>query len=254
MDSILSYIENHKDAYVEELKSLLRIPSISSSPEHKPYMVEMAQVVENEMQSAGLENVKIIPTEGHSVVYGEWRHAEGKPTILIYGHYDVMPVDPLELWDSPPFEPEIRNNRLWARGAADDKGQFYIYFKAIEAWFAQHKTLPINVKIVIEGEEEMGSVHFEDFLSKHKEMLACDYIMISDTAMFAEGFPSITYGIRGLATAQINLKGTNSDMHSGSFGGLVKNPIHALAEIISQLKDENGHIAEIGRASCRERV
>ena len=242
MDKTLDFLKHHHDRYEQELMDILRIPSISSDPEHHEDMRKMAELLKKEMRSIGMDSVRIIETGGHPVVYSEWLNAPGKPTILIYGHYDVQPVDPVELWSSPPFEPVIKNGKVFARGSADDKGQIYIHLKAIEAWLATKGSLPVNVKLVFEGEEEVGSEHLEDFIKEHQEMLKADYVVISDTPMFREGYPGITYGLRGLAYLQVNLRGTSTDLHSGSFGGLVKNPINALVEILAKMKDEDGRI------------
>lgn len=194
------------------------------------------------MTNIGLQNVKVMPTPGHPVVYGDWLNAPGKPTVLLYGHYDVQPPEPLELWTSPPFEATIRGENLYARGSADDKGQVYIHLKSIEAYMKNVGSLPVNIKLLIEGEEEIGSEHLVPFVTEHKEMLKADLVLISDSSMFAKGVPSICYALRGLAYMQIDLVGPNKDLHSGSFGGTVHNPIQALSEIIAQLHDKNGKI------------
>jgi len=195
------------------------------------------------MNSVGLENVKIMDTPGHPVVYGEWLHAgEDKPTILIYGHYDVQPVDPVELWTDPPFSANIKEGKIYARGAVDDKGQVFIHFKSLESHMKNNGSLPVNVKMLIEGEEEIGSVNLEDFIIKNKEMLKCDYVVISDTGMIDNETPSICYGLRGLAYMQVEVTGPNRDLHSGEFGGAVDNPINALAHMICKLKDDKGKI------------
>ncbi len=242
MKKTIEYLKKNHDRYEQELVDILRIPSISALPENSDDMLKMATVLKEDMQRIGMNNTRIIETKGHPVVYSEWLHAPGKPTLLIYGHYDVQPVDPIDLWSSPPFEPIIRGDRIYGRGSADDKGQIHIHLKAIEAWLATQENLPVNVKLVFEGEEEIGSIHLEDFIKEHADMLAADYVVISDTPMFREGYPGITYGLRGLAYLQINLRGTDTDLHSGSFGGLVKNPINALVEILAQMKDEDGRI------------
>jgi len=242
MKNALEFVKDHHDRYEAELIKILQIPSISSNPENKGDMRVMAELLKDEMGKIGMEHVSIFETEGHPVVYSEWLSAPEKPTLLIYGHYDVQPVDPLNLWDSPPFEPVIKNGKIYARGSADDKGQIYIHLKAIEAWLATAGTLPVNIKLLFEGEEEVGSTHLEAFIQKHEDMLEADYVVISDTPMFREGHPGITYGLRGLAYLQLNLRGTSTDLHSGSFGGLVKNPINALVEILAQMKDDDGRI------------
>jgi acetylornithine deacetylase/succinyl-diaminopimelate desuccinylase-like protein len=241
-DNAIKFIQDNQERFELELMDILRVPSISSNPEHVKDMLTMAEILKNEMSRIGLENTQIIPTEGHPSVYSEWLSAPGKPTVLIYGHYDVQPVDPVDLWDSPPFEPIKKDGKLFARGSADDKGQIFMHLKAIEALLSTSGQLPINVKILFEGEEEVGSHHLTPLIEKHVEMLACDYVVISDTPMFREGYPGITYGLRGLAYLQINVRGTDTDLHSGSFGGLVKNPIHALIDILSKMKDERGKV------------
>ncbi len=242
MKKTLEFLEKHHDRYEQELIDILKVPSISSNPDNSEDMRDMAEMLKQEMRSIGMDNTQIIETGGHPVVYSEWLNAPGKPTLLIYGHYDVQPVDPIELWNSPPFEPVIKNGKIFARGSADDKGQIYIHLKAIEAVLATTGELPVNVKLVFEGEEEVGSIHLEGFIKEYQEMLAADYVVISDTPMFREGYPGITYGLRGLAYLQVNLRGTSTDLHSGSFGGLVKNPINALVEILAQMKDNDGRI------------
>ncbi len=242
MNKTLDFIKQHHDRYEQELTDILKIPSISSNPDNNADVRDMAELLKIEMRSIGMDEVNIFETGGHPVVYSEWMGAPESPTILIYGHYDVQPVDPVDLWDSPPFEPVIKGDKIFARGSADDKGQIYIHLKALEAWLATKGSLPVNVKLIFEGEEEVGSAHLEDFIKEHEKMLSADYVVISDTPMFREGYPGITYGLRGLAYLQVNLRGTSTDLHSGSFGGLVKNPINALVEILAQMKDEDGRI------------
>ena len=187
---------------------------------------------------AGMQNVRLIETPGHPVVYGDWLGAEGAPTILFYGHYDVQPVDPLNLWESPPFEATIRDGEIYARGAADDKGQVFMHFKAIEAHLKQNGRLPVNIRVVLEGEEEVGSANLDDFIKANQAQLAADVVVISDSPMFDRGIPSICYGLRGLVYFQIDVRGTKTDLHSGSFGGAVVNPNMALAQILAQMKDK----------------
>ena len=189
-----------------------------------------------------MENVRLIETPGTPVVYGDWLGAEGAPTILFYGHYDVQPVDPVDLWESPPFEATIRDGEIYARGAADDKGQVFMHFKAIEAHLKQNGRLPVNIKVILEGEEEVGSANLDDFIKAHKDELAADVVVISDSPMFDRGIPSICYGLRGLVYFQIDLRGTKSDLHSGSFGGAVANPAMVLAQILAQMKDQGGRV------------
>ena len=190
----------------------------------------------------GMKNIQIFPTAGHPVVYADWLGAPGKPTLLLYGHYDVQPVDPIELWTSPPFEATIRGDNIYARGSADDKGQVFVHLKSIEAYMKNAGNLPINLKVIIEGEEEIGSEHLAPFVKEHKELLKADLVLISDTSMYAKGVPSVCYGLRGLAYMQIDLTGPNRDLHSGSFGGSVHNPIQALAEMVATLHDKNGRV------------
>lgn len=242
MHNTIKFLAEHHHRFEQELIDILKIPSISSDPERKADMQVMAELLQTEMNDIGLERSQIIATAGHPVVYSEWLKAPGKPTLLIYGHYDVQPVDPVDLWDSPPFEPVIKGDKIYARGSADDKGQIFMHLKTIEAFLKTQNALPINIKLLFEGEEEIGSTNLEQFIIDHKDMLNADYVLISDTPMFREGYPGITYGLRGLAYLQVNLRGTNTDLHSGSFGGLVKNPINALVEILAQMKDEQGRI------------
>ncbi len=242
MKDVINYIDENKDNYIEELKSLLRIPSISTTAENKKDIKKCSEFVADKLKSAGMSRVKIHQTEGHPIVYGEWLGAPGKPTVLIYGHYDVQPVDPIELWDSPPFEPEIRGNKIYARGATDDKGQMFVHIKSVEAFFKTYGSLPLNVKFVIEGEEEIGSESLETFIKQNTDLLKCDTVLISDTSLFAEGVPTLTYGLRGLAYMEVEVTGPNKDLHSGSFGGAVANPINILAEMISKLQNKDGKI------------
>ncbi|MBK9333596.1 MAG: dipeptidase [Ignavibacteria bacterium] len=243
MDKIINYIESNKDKYIEDLKVFLRIPSVSTNPENKNDVRDCAEYVEKQLRSIGLENISIYETPGHPIVYGDWLNAgDDKPTILIYGHYDVQPVDPLNLWTDPPFEPTVRDGNIYARGSADDKGQVFIHMKSIEAHLLNNGKLPVNIKFLIEGEEEIGSVNLDEFIAKNKTLLKCDYVVVSDSAMFDYDVPSICYGLRGLAYMQVEVTGPNRDLHSGSFGGAVNNPINALAHIIVNLKDDKGKI------------
>jgi acetylornithine deacetylase/succinyl-diaminopimelate desuccinylase-like protein len=246
MEGILTFIDQSKDRYLAELKEFIAIPSVSTNTENTDDIHRCAQWVAGQMRTIGLQNVQILPTAGHPVVYGDWLNAPGKPTVLIYGHYDVQPPEPLELWASPPFEATVRDGNLYARGSADDKGQVFIHIKSLEAYLKSTGTLPVNVKLLVEGEEEIGSAHLEPFLMEHKELLKADLVLISDSSMFAKGIPSICYGLRGLAYMQVDLVGPNKDLHSGSFGGTVHNPIQALAEIIAQLHDKNGRVTVPG--------
>lgn len=236
------YFKENRENHLQELFEFLSIPSISSLSEHKQDVERAAQWLKQQLEQLNIENVSIDETEGHPVVYGEWLHAEGKPTVLIYGHYDVQPVDPLNLWESEPFKPEIRQNKLYARGSSDDKGQVFMQLKAIEALFAILGTLPVNVKFLYEGEEEIGSAHLPAYIEKNKEKLAADFVLISDTSMYAPGKPAICYGLRGLAGVQIDVRGANSDLHSGLYGGGVQNAVHALVEILASFRGINGKI------------
>ena len=242
MLNVIDFIHSHRDRYVAELKDFLAIPSISALPDRAADVARCADWTADEMRRVGLESVEVIATPGHPVVYGEWSHATGAPTILFYGHYDVQPVDPVDLWESPPFEATVREGELYARGAADDKGQVFMHFKAIEAHLKTSGRLPVNIKVVIEGEEEVGSVNLDRFVRDHRSRLAADVIVISDSAMFDRGVPSICYALRGLVYYQIDLRGTTSDLHSGIFGGAVANPAMVLAQVLAQMKDRGGRI------------
>ncbi len=242
MDNVISYIESNKERYLSELKTFLAIPSVSSQSNHDGDMQVCAQWVAEHMKSIGMNNISIMPTGGHPVVYSEWLDAPGAPTVLLYGHYDVQPVDPLNLWTSPPFDMTIRGENIYARGSADDKGQVFIHFKGIEALMKHHGALPVNVKMIIEGEEEIGSRNLEDFVKKNKELLKADLVLISDSSMYAKGVPSIAYGLRGLSYLEVEVTGPNRDLHSGTFGGAVHNPAQALAEIITSLHDKKNRV------------
>lgn len=241
MDKLNAYLEANKDRFLDELFGLIRIPSISSISDHKPDMLRAAEYWKETMLKAGADRAEIIPTAGNPVVYGEKIIDPAKPTVLVYGHYDVMPVDPLNLWTSPPFEPEVRDGKIFARGADDDKGQAFMHAKAFEA-MVQTGTLPCNVKFMIEGEEEIGSPNLEKFCAEHKAMLKADVILVSDTGMIAQDIPSITVGLRGLAYLEVEVTGPNRDLHSGLFGGAVANPINVLSKMIASLTDENNRI------------
>jgi acetylornithine deacetylase/succinyl-diaminopimelate desuccinylase-like protein len=242
VDNVIDFINVNRERYLDELKAFLAIPSISALPQHAGDVKACADWCAGEMRRIGMENVKLVETPGNPVVYGDWLHAPGAPTILFYGHYDVQPVDPLELWASPPFEATIRDGEIYARGSADDKGQVFMHFKAIEAHVKQNGKLPVNMKIILEGEEEVGSVNLDNFIRDHKSELVADVVVISDSGMFARGVPSICYGLRGLVYFQIDLRGSSTDLHSGSFGGAVANPAFVLSQILSQMKDRGGHI------------
>jgi acetylornithine deacetylase/succinyl-diaminopimelate desuccinylase-like protein len=242
MIPVIDFIHTNRDRYITELKDFLAIPSISALPQHAADVGRCAEWTADAMRRVGLENVRLIDTPGHPVVYSDWLHAAGAPTILFYGHYDVQPVDPLDLWTSPPFQATVRDGEIYARGAADDKGQVFMHLKAIEAHLKNGGTLPVNIKLVIEGEEEVGSANLDNFIRANKSLLGADVVVISDSAMFDRGVPSICYSLRGLVYCQIDLRGTKSDLHSGVFGGAVVNPNMALAQILAQMKDRGGRI------------
>jgi acetylornithine deacetylase/succinyl-diaminopimelate desuccinylase-like protein len=246
-----NYIASNKQRYLNELFDFLRIPSISANSSNKSDMLNAAEFVKDKLLDAGLDSAEICLTEGHPIVYAEKIIDLSKPTVLVYGHYDVQPADPLELWDSPPFEPVIKTTELhpegaiFARGACDDKGQIYMHIKAVEAMITNDK-LPCNVKIMFEGEEEVGSEHLADFIKNNKEKLKADIILISDTAIIANDIPSIETGLRGLAYMEVEVTGPNKDLHSGVYGGAVENPINVLSRMIASLHDENGKITVAG--------
>jgi acetylornithine deacetylase/succinyl-diaminopimelate desuccinylase-like protein len=242
MDKVIDFINVNRERYVEELKALLAIPSISALPEHAADVRRCAEWCAAEMTRIGLEHVRLIETPGNPVVYADWLEAPGAPTILFYGHYDVQPVDPLDLWTSPPFEATVRDGEIYARGAADDKGQVFMHFKAVEAHMKEHGRLPVNMKFMIEGEEEVGSVHLDAFVGGHRDELKADVVVISDSGMFDRGVPSICYGLRGLVYFQIDLRGSSGDLHSGQFGGALANPAFVLAQLVAQMKDRSGRI------------
>jgi acetylornithine deacetylase/succinyl-diaminopimelate desuccinylase-like protein len=246
MSDVLRFIDDNLGRFRTELYDFLRIPSISAKSEHDGDTRSAAEWFSSRLGEAGLAT-EIVETSGHPVVLGEWRGAGTEaPTVLIYGHYDVQPPEPLGLWESPPFEPTERDGRIYARGAADDKGQLYMHVKALEAHFASGSKLPINVIVVAEGEEEVGSPNLVPFIEANRDRLACDIVLISDTGMFAEGLPSLLFSLRGLAYFEIHVHGARSDLHSGEYGGAVKNPGNALAQIIASLHDADGKIAVPG--------
>jgi acetylornithine deacetylase/succinyl-diaminopimelate desuccinylase-like protein len=242
MSSISEYLERSRDRHLDELKNFLRIPSISAKSEHSGDMATAASWLAERMLDAGLQSAEVIQTAGHPIVLGEWRGAPGAQTLLVYGHYDVQPPEPLDEWDTPPFEPTVRDGNLYARGSVDDKGQLYLHLKAMEAHLSERGQLPVNVVFLVEGEEEIGSPNLAGFLRENQARLACDAVLISDTSMFAPGFPSIGVGLRGLAYMEIRVQGAKSDLHSGSYGGAVVNPANALAVIISRLRDADGRV------------
>ena len=230
-----TYIESNHDRFLDELREFLAIPSISTLPQHRPDIERASEFVAQKLRDAGMEKVERIGTGGHPLVYGEWLGAPGKPTVLCYGHYDVQPPDPLEEWTTPPFEPSVRNQNIYARGAADDKGQMYIHLKAVESLLTTRGSLPVNVKFLIEGEEEVGGAAVDQFVRKHPEKLRADAVLVSDTEMFAPGLPTLCIGLRGLIYTELVATGAAHDLHSGLFGGAAPNPLTGLIRIISQL-------------------
>jgi acetylornithine deacetylase/succinyl-diaminopimelate desuccinylase-like protein len=242
MQNILNDLAARKSEHVEELKRLLRFPTVSANPAHKEDMNECAEYLKEWLEKAGLSS-EILPTGGHPAVYGEWLGAPGAPTVLCYGHYDVQPPEPLELWDSPPFEPVVKDNIITARGACDDKGQFLTHLLAAESYLRVDGKLPVNLKFIIEGEEEVGSINLPETFKKYREKLAADVALVSDTGQMTKEQPSITYGLRGLVYFQIDITGPAYDLHSGEYGGAVANPLHVLSRIISELHDKCGRIA-----------
>jgi acetylornithine deacetylase/succinyl-diaminopimelate desuccinylase-like protein len=238
----LAYVDEHRDEFLDELFELLRIPSISTLPKHRRDMRRAAQFVAGQLNAIGLKKARLIKTEGHPLVYAEWLEAPGRPTVLLYGHYDVQPVDPIALWQSDPFEPTIRDNNIYARGAVDDKGQMFAIVKALQALMAVSGNLPVNVRVLIEGEEEAGGESIESYVIEHPEKLACDVALIVDSGMPAPDVPAIEYGVRGIIYADIIVQGAKRDLHSGGFGGVAPNPIQALATVLAGIKDAEGHI------------
>lgn len=241
-EQALQYAHDNRERFLEELKDILRIPSISTLPKHKDDIARTAQWLVEDMTRIGLENSRVYPTDRHPIVYGEWLGAQGAPTVLIYGHYDVQPVDPLDEWNSPPFEPTIRDGKIYARGASDNKGQAFIHLKVVESYLKGMGSLPVNVKIILEGEEEIGSPSLEPFVMANKDLLAADSGLVSDSRIISPEQPSILYGLRGMLYTQIDVRGPSRDLHSGSYGGSVHNPAQAVSEIIAALHDEDGHI------------
>src|ERR1700723_2491788 len=238
MPSALEFARSQQARFLDELKSLLRIPSISTLPEHAGDVRFTAESLAREMERIGLEHVRVIETAGHPLVYGDWLHAPGKPTCLAYGHYDVQPPDPLDEWHTPPFEPTERNGNLYARGAVDDKGQMFMHLKAIEAVFQSSAgRLPINVRVILEGEEEVGGEGIARFVREHPEELQTDFALVSDTEMFAPELPTLCVGLRGMIYTEIEVRGAKADLHSGMYGGAAPNPFVGLAQIIARLKD-----------------
>jgi acetylornithine deacetylase/succinyl-diaminopimelate desuccinylase-like protein len=259
MNAVATKIESDQATHLDLLQELLRIPSVSTDDDRKDDVQKAGEWVRDRLAAAGCTTVELHPTAGHPIVYGEWLGATGAPTILVYGHYDVQPVDPIDLWETPPFEPTLRDGKLFARGASDDKGQFLVHILALEAHLAATGTCPVNVKFLIEGEEEIGSPNLSPFLDANRDKLACDVVVVSDTAMFAPDQPSICYGLRGLAYLEVTVRGTSRDLHSGVYGGAVVNPAIALATMLASMKDAKGRITVPGfydrvrKPSARER-
>ena len=241
-----SYLKDNQDRFVDELLAFLRIPSVSSLKEHKEDVVKAANWVATRMQAAGIENVEILPTGGHPVVYGDWLHAADKPTVMIYGHFDTQPVDPLDLWSHPPFEPAIKDDRVYARGASDDKGNMLVPILAIEAMLSSAGQLPINVKCFFEGQEEIGSPQLPEFISANRERLACDLIYSADGGQWDEDQPALMIGLRGLCNLQVDVQAAKSDTHSGTFGGTIMNPIHALVQLLDSMHSRDGKVTVDG--------
>lgn len=239
----LTYAQQQREQHLQELIEFLRLPSISTQEKHNEDVAQTAVWLANNMTQAGIENVRVIKTQRHPLVYGDWLHAgSDAPTVLIYGHYDVQPIDPIELWDSAPFEPDIRDSYLYARGASDDKGQTFLHIKAVEAYLKTEGKLPINVKFIIEGEEESGGESLRAFIPANKELLAADVAVVSDTGMPTPQQPAITYGLRGNCYVMLDITGPARDLHSGSFGGGIDNPLNVLGHLIASFKDKDGHI------------
>jgi len=241
-----TYLNENREKFTDELMAFLRIPSISSLHDHKVHVQEAAEWVENRMKAAGIESVRIMPTDGHPVVYGDWLHAPGKPTILIYGHFDTQPVDPMDLWDNPPFEPVMKNGRIYARGATDDKGNLFIPIIVTEAMLKTEGGLPLNLKFFFEGQEEIGSPQLPDFISENKDMLSCDLVLSADGGQWDENQPVMVLGTRGLAAVYIDVQGPDHDLHSGTYGGSIVNPIHALVQILDSMHDQDGKVTVDG--------
>ena len=244
----VGFAKDNGARFVEELKALLRIPSISTTPERAGDVRKAAEFVAAGLRAAGMENVRLIETstpkrEGHPLVYADWLHAPGKPTVLCYGHYDVQPPDPLDEWKSPPFEPEERDGNIYARGAVDDKGQMWMHVKALESLLKAEGKLPVNIKVIVEGEEEVGGEGIAAFVREHGDVLKADAALVSDTEMFAPELPTLCVGLRGMIYTELEVRGAATDLHSGMYGGAAPNPFVALAQIIAKLKDESGHIA-----------
>jgi acetylornithine deacetylase/succinyl-diaminopimelate desuccinylase-like protein len=240
--SAVEFARQNQPRFLDDLKALLRVPSVSTLPEHKQDCRKAAEMLASDLKRIGMQNVKLIETTGHPLVYADWLHAAGKPTVLIYGHYDVQPPDPLDEWLSPPFEPTERNGNLYARGAVDDKGQVVAQVKALESLFAAKGSLPLNVRVLFEGEEEVGGEGVAKYVASKPPELKADFALVSDTELFAPGLPTLCVGLRGMIYTELEVRGARTDLHSGMYGGVAPNPFFALAQILAKLKDEHGHI------------
>lgn len=238
----VDYVDEHIEEFIADLEAFLRIPSISTEPDHKPDVQRAGKWLVDEFNRIGVPDAELVPTGGHPIILARYGEDPSKPTVLCYGHYDVQPPDPLRLWNTPPFEPSRRNGKLYARGASDDKGQLLMHVKALQSFLDTGHELPINVKFVLEGEEEVGSSHLAPFIRESRDRLGADVVLISDTALFGNGTPSITYGLRGLAYVEVSVKGPNRDLHSGVYGGAVENPLNVLATLIAGLHDSDHRI------------
>ena len=241
-EALRRFLDATKEARVEAFKALLRIPSVSGLPEHAADCLAAAEFVAADLRAAGMEHVEVCETGGHPVVYADWLHAAGKPTVLVYAHYDVQPVDPVDLWESPPFVPVVKEGKMLARGAADDKCHVSMHTRAVEALMKTRGALPVNLKFVIEGEEESSSIHLDDWLGNNRERLTADFAVISDTGFFEGNLPAITIGLRGLVYLQLDVTGSRVDLHSGGYGGAVGNPVNALCQIVAALKGSDGRV------------
>ncbi|MGH7269923.1 MAG: M20/M25/M40 family metallo-hydrolase, partial [Polyangiaceae bacterium] len=246
MRPVIEFIDAHRDHFVRELIAWVKVPSVSSDPARAEDVRISAEHLAVELRGLGAGRVEVWPTAGHPAVFAEWLSAPGKPTLLVYGHHDVQPVDPLPEWTTPPFEPAVRDGRLYGRGVVDDKGQVHIHAKAIESFIRTTGQLPINLKMIVEGEEEVGSEHLDSILRGHAADLAADFVCVSDTAMFGRGIPSLCVGLRGLAYVEVFVEGAATDLHSGSFGGGLMNPVNALAKMIASLHDDAGRVTVPG--------
>ena len=246
MDRVLAYIDAQRGAFVDELKEWVRIPSVSSDARHKADVERNADWLLGKLKALGPDRCEKWPTKGHPAAFASFMHAPGKPTLLVYGHHDVQPIEPLAEWKSPPFEPVVRDGRMWGRGVVDDKGQVHIHLKALESFIRTAGKLPINLKLIVEGEEEIGSENLDTLMKEHAKDLEADYVCVSDTAMFGRGIPSLCVGLRGLVYVEVHVSGPSQDLHSGSFGGGITNPVNALARMIGKLHDDEGHVTVPG--------